>query len=440
MSKTIAIILIFSSLSSTFCISDRGGSKDTYYVNIESGNDSNPGTIKKPIKTITELNVRLLKNSYCVYFAAGQIFDGTLRLEGICGNEESPFVVTSYGEGRALINGGNYEGIKANECKNLKISNLNVRGSGRKDGNTTNGVALIRTINSIVENVIAEGFQKSGLDLFNCSGVVVKNVITLNNGFCGINVMGSERKLSTDILIYNCRAENNPGDPTNLNNHSGNGILIGVSDNVTVDHCIATNNGWDMPREGNGPVGIWSWESNNVSIQYCISYRNKTSKNGKDGGGFDLDGGVTNSIIQYCLSYENEGAGYGLFQYLGASDWSQNVVRNCITINDGLKTAGSGSFFLWNGSGEETQLADCQICNNMAYCDSVPVISFENASAHKNFTFYNNIFIGTGQLVSGKNSGSLFKGNLWWVMRKPARDPDLEFMKFNNIIKTLTDI
>jgi hypothetical protein len=226
-------------------------------------------------------------------------------------------------------------------------------------------------------------------------------------------------------LIQDCKAENNPGDPTNLDNHSGNGILVGVSDSVTIDHCSATNNGWDMPRKGNGPVGIWTWESDHVTIQYCISYRNKTSKNAKDGGGFDLDGGVTNSTIQYCLSYENEGAGYGLFQYSGASKWSNNIIRYCVSINDAQTTQGAGSFFIWNGSDDVQQLANCIIYNNVVYNSAVPLISFENSSEHKNFTFCNNIFIGSDKPINGINKGSTFLGNDWW-----NTTGETEFMKF----------
>lgn len=412
----------------------------SYYVDENLGNDNNPGTRDNPIKTVAELNSRLNLKAGSSFFASGQIFEGTLNLRNISGSSGSKIIISSYGEGRACISGGNNEAIIVEDCNRLIISNMNVKGSGRKEGNSTNGIALIRTTNSTVENINTEGFQKSGLDLHDCSGIEVKKVSAFNNGFCGINIMGSEQKLSHNILISYCRAENNPGDPAMLDNHSGNGILVGVSDNVIVDHCTATNNGWDMPREGNGPVGIWTWQSNNVIIQHCVSYRNKTSMHGKDGGGFDLDGGVTNSIIQYCLSYENEGAGYGLFQYWGASDWSDNIVRNNVSINDGLKTAGSGSFFLWNGSGEAKQLSDCEIYNNIVYSDSVPVISFENASAHKNFNFHNNIFIGSGQLISGKNSGSAFYRNIWWGLRKADKYQHLEIMKLNRFFQTLTEI
>jgi len=250
--------------------------------------------------------------------------------------------------------------------------------------------------------------------------VDVLKVVAYGNGFCGINVMGSSRDSSENILIRDCEAENNPGDPTILDNHSGNGILIGVSDSVTIDHCTATNNGWDMPRQGNGPVGIWAWMSDHVTIQYCISFKNRTSKGGKDGGGFDLDGGVTNSLIQYCLSYENEGAGYGLFQYPGASDWANNVIRYCVSINDARTTEGAGSFFIWNGSAESRQLTNCFIYNNVAYSTSAPVISFENASEHENFLFINNIFIGTGQMITGKNRGSSYTDNIWTSTSDPA--------------------
>jgi hypothetical protein len=183
-----------------------------------------------------------------------------------------------------------------------------------------------------------------------------------------------------------------------------------------------------MPRQGNGPVGIWTWESDHVTIQYCISYKNKTSRNASDGGGFDLDGGVTNSVIQYCLSYENQGAGYGLFQYAGASDWSNNAVRYCVSIDDAQTTKGSGSIFIWNGSNDIQQLANCMIYNNVIYNSGTSLISYEKSSEHKNFIFCNNIFIGSDQPISGVFKGSSFLGNDWW--NEPG---DVKFMKFGSL-------
>ena len=419
MRKYIVFILIIPVIIIVSCKSFRkNNSSDekisAYYVDAKNGADNNPGTVDKPIKSIKELNLRLKKKIADIYFKGAQVYDGRLELTDIKGPDNHPFKISSMGDGNAVINGGNTEAILIKKCQNIWISDIDIKGSGRKNGNISNGLSISHSSKCMIENVHVEGFQKSGIELYDCSVVVVKNAITTDNGFSGINVMGSTRYLSTKIRIQDCKAENNPGDPTNLDNHSGNGILVGVSDGVTIDHCSATNNGWDMPRQGNGPVGIWAWESDHVTIQYCISYRNKTAKNAKDGGGFDLDGGVTNSLIQYCLSYENQGAGYGLFQYSGASPWSKNVVRYCVSINDGQTTEGSGSFFIWNGSNDLAQLTNCLIYNNVVYNSTAPIISFENSSAHKDFIFCNNIFLSSDQLIKGINSGSKFLGNDWW--------------------------
>ena len=54
------------------------------------------------------------------------------------------------------------------------------------------------------------------------------------------------------------------------------------------------------------------------------------------------------------------------------------------------------------------------IYNNVAYNSKAPVISYENSSAHRNFIFCNNVFFGSGDLLSGTDSGSTFLGNDWW--------------------------
>lgn len=396
-----------------------------YYVT-QAGDDNNPGTENKPFKSLQKINTLILKPGERIYLKGGESFTGTLTLTAN-GASVKPIIITSYGSGNATIDGGNKEAIII-RGSHFQLNNINTKGSGRKTGNTTNGISLVEASHATVENIKTEGFQKSGLEINACKNIDIKNVYAGDNGFCGIYIIGSKEKRSKNILVKDCKAENNPGDPTNFDNHSGNGILAGWSDSVTIDHCTATNNGWDMPRVGNGPVGIWAYESNYVTIQYCISYRNKTAEGAKDGGGFDFDGGVTNSVIQYCLSYENEGAGHGLFQYAGASLWYNNVVRYCVSINDAVTTEGSGGFFVWNNSGDSTQLADCIIHNNVVYSTHAAAVRFEAESLNKNFLFCNNIFIGAGQIVNGPSSGEKFIGNAWWNANK-----EIKFRGYNNL-------
>jgi len=388
-------------------------SGNSYYMS-QTGNDSNPGTRARPFRTLQKINSIRLMPGDRIYLKGKEFFAGTLSL-AINGTADKPILITSYENenGNAVIDGGNQDAIIL-RGKYFQLKDVNVKGAGRKTGNTTNGITLSGATNAVVEGIKTEGFQRSGIEINSCKNISLKNVYAVNNGFCGIYITGSPNDRSKNIIVKDCKAENNPGDPTNLENHSGNGILAGLSDSVFIDHCVATNNGWDMPRVGNGPVGIWAYESSAVTIQYCISYRNKTSKGAKDGGGFDLDGGVTNSVIQYCLSYENEGAGYGLFQYWGASLWHHDTVRYCVSINDATTTEGSGGIFVWNGVNDSLQLADCAVYNNVVYSTYAPAIQFEPMSANKNFLFTNNIFIGKGSVVHGPSSGEKFIGNVWW--------------------------
>ena len=179
--------------------------------------------------------------------------------------------------------------------------------------------------------------------------------------------------------------------------------------------CIRDSNGWDMPRIGNGPVGIWAWESDSVTIEHCLSYRNKTSKGGEDGGGFDFDGSVTNSVLQYCLSYENEGSGIGLFQYNSASLWSNNIVRYNIGINDGNVSAAKAGIYIWNLSSKDN-LQQCYIYNNNIYNNKNAAINYSVAAANKDIFFYNNIFVGNIVIISGADSISKYFGNCWYSL------------------------
>src|SRR5512133_1967399 len=195
-----------------FLISCTSSHPDSIYIDNEHGNDSNPGTARKPIKTISELNIRLQSQPSNVYFMGGQVYDGTLSLTGLHAEKSKNIIITSTSRKRAVINGGNNEAIKAADCSGIVISSLRLKGSGRKDGNTTNGLSLKNITDSRVVYVRSEGFQKSGVDLYDCGNVVVRNVKAINNGFCGINVMGSSREKSGKVLIIDSHAENNAGD------------------------------------------------------------------------------------------------------------------------------------------------------------------------------------------------------------------------------------
>jgi hypothetical protein len=401
-------------------IASTGFSQRKYFFsnNATKSNALSDGTRLHPFHDLDLVTTLKLKPGDTVFFHGGNSFNSNITLDGLDGKPGKPIVFTSYGKGKARIYSGNKEGLLISRSKHISIRGLIITGAGRKDGNTTDGVKLVDCRSVKIRDLEITGFQKSGLLLFNCKDIKADRVIAMHNGLAGILVEGDyQKRLSQNIHIVNCRAENNPGDPTNLSNHSGNGILVGNCRNVLIEYCTATNNGWDMPRIGNGPVGIWAYEADSVIIQHCISYRNKTAKGAADGGGFDLDGGVTNSVIQYCLSYENQGSGYGIFQYWSAGSWKNNALRYCISINDGKITEGASGMYIWNGNNPDSSFTNFYAHNNFFYNDAKYAFSFASESRHRNFHFYKNYFItsDTSEIYFGKDSSTtdVFLDNVW---------------------------
>jgi hypothetical protein len=170
-----------------------------------------------------------------------------------------------------------------------------------------------------------------------------------------------------------------------------------------------------MPWTGNGPVGIWIWDCSDFIIQYCIAHDNKTKPGAADGGGFDLDGGVSKSVIQYCLSYNNQGAGFGLFEFGAAKPWENNTVRYNISQNDAI--INTGSLAIWRN---ETGgiMRNCEIYNNTFYNTTTRGFTLSFYNNWSGFHFRNNVFIYKGSLfIPGQKLGTeLFQANCYWSL------------------------
>jgi len=379
-----------------------------------AGNDANPGTAAEPWQTIAKLNAVDLEPGDRVLFQGGKTFAGSIELDARdSGRESNRVEIGSYGEGRATIDGGNGSALISRGCSHLAIGNLNFVGSGRKAGNTKSGVFLVDGDDVVVDQIEVSGFRTSGLLLGGLRHSRATHVYAHDNGADGIAVGPGSRpegRWSEDVTLGSCIAENNPGDPSNLTNHSGNGIVVGHVTGCVIEYCEAMNNGWDMPRTGNGPVGIWAWSADRVVIQFCVAHDNKSP--GADGGGFDLDGAVTNSILQYNYSYNNEGPGYFLCQYPTAPEWKNNIVRYNISVNDGLKNNRRSGIDVYGG---DERMSDAEVYNNTVYNNQGPAVGFGGLPAPR-VRFRNNIFVGKGRLITGDASPSGFEGNLYWSL------------------------
>ena len=383
-----------------------------YFVS-PTGNDSHAGSQSQPWKTLGKINQMTFRPGDRILLEGGKEFSGTLRLgKGLSGTSQSRITVASYGKGRAVIRAGNGSAIVLESSDYVSISQLKCIGAGRKTGNVESGIRVSDAKGGSLTQLEVEGFQHSGVALSGVRDVRVTHVYAHSNGYAGISCHGG---LSTNLYIGRCLAENNPGDPTILDNHSGNGIVVGGRiQNALIEYCEAHYNGWDMPRKGNGPVGIWAHDADNVIIQHCVSHHNRST--GTDGGGFDFDGAVTHSILQYNYSHDNHGSGFLLCQYAGAGVFKKNVVRYNISQDDGLTNHNAG-IYVWVG---DVGMEDSEIYNNTIFNSKGAAVAFGVPSYYKGelprMTFRNNIFVsGEAQIEGGSDIGR-FEGNIYWAM------------------------
>ena len=180
--------------------------------------------------------------------------------------------------------------------------------------------------------------------------LVVADSVSHHNVQAGVNVYAEAKGNHRGLLIQAVVAHSNSGDPAKVTN-SGSGIVIGQVDGGVIEHSEAYENG-ALCTAGECGAGIWAYDSNAVTIRDSYSHHNRTGSH-VDGDGFDLDGGVTNSLVERNIAHDNDGAGFLLAQYAGASFHGGNVIRNNVSRNDGVRT-GFGAFHMFGDLGPQT--------------------------------------------------------------------------------------
>ncbi len=374
----------------------------TYYVSA-SGHDNGSGTSASSAwHSIARVNHQILKPGDKILFQGGKTFSGSLSLnshEG--GTSSSPIVFSTYGSGRATISSGKSTGFDIAETGGVSISNLRFVGSGMYK-NSARGIYVHtdwanKKVSSIyINNVEVTGYGREGI-LFMADGknsainnVTVKYTDSHDNLYAGLKAHNNKISGMSNYVVDHVRAWDNYGSKS-AGDVTGSGIMLEGVANARISRSIAHDNG----KDGVAPVGIWAAMGQNITIQYCESYNNKT-RTDTDGGGFDLDWDVKNSVMQYNYSHGNDGPGYLLAASNHTSD--NNVIRYNISENDGRKNGRSG-IQIWGN------VTNALIYNNTVYFSptgndqSAAFIAHDEGAGGKepwNVLIRNNIFYCTG--------------------------------------------
>lgn len=407
--------------------------RTTYYIS-SNGNDLNGGNSPEDAwRSIEKINNFEFAPGSKILFEGGQSFDGNLYFDSNDGNDPvNPIIITSYGTGKASILAGNSFGIYVYNTAAIKIDNLNIEGSGL-NSNQDSGIHFFNDLPGDtkldyirITNTEVKGFSKYGIVIGAYNGnsgfndILIENVKVhdiLDKGIASYGTF-SPTKIGyshSNLIVRKAEVFNIPGYSKGA--HSGNGIELSNVHNSTIEYSTVYNSGQGNTNCG-GPVGIWYWDADNVTIQFNEVY-NMRSGTGCDGGGFDLDGGVTNGIIQYNYSHDNDGAGYLIGQFTGARPMNNIIVRYNISENDA--NTNGGSVYLFNGDAVSS-MNNINVYNNTFY---IKQGRFKGSAAIKllqwktiggNINFYNNILHadnGAALISVPTGYSATFKGNLY---------------------------
>jgi Right handed beta helix region len=413
------------------CIDDRGPT--TFYVRTDGDNGASGVSVDEAWRSIARANMGRVKGGDTLLFEAGSRFDGTLEigLEGLTGGfPGQPLRIGSFGEGRAIIDAGDGDGIRIDNQSQIIIENLIIAGGWNAEtqsGNDGEGINAFGTTTGKrrsgleFRDLEVYGFKHAGIGIHahpqgmlkdtGYDGVLIEDCEVHDNGDFGILTEGpyvydQPGYSHANVTIRGTRAHHNRG-LKNKGEHTGSGIVLSDVQKGLIEYSVAHDNGEFNDHDGGGGFGIWAWDSDQITIQFNESYDNKTSTD--DGGGFDLDGGVTRSVMQFNYSHGNQGAGFGAFQFSYARRFSDNLIQYNISQNDGT------AFLVWDGYGDMGSIAYAQ---NVGYGAKPALATY---SALKDATFANNIFYGTGPKLLDVFDGSnlVLQGNAYWTGDAP---------------------
>lgn len=451
-----AIVLSSSAWSmSPMSVSAAGSS---YYVDSNSGNDSNSGTSANAAwRTLTKVNSINFSPGDKILFKAGGTWTGQLCPRG-SGANGSPIVIDMYGSGNKPVIQAN--GTKHNtlylknqsywEINNLEITNQ-VSTWGDYRGISINGddygvINHIYIKNCYVHDVKGEVNWIGGDPANNSDGVNFKTGWDASKKTGGIvfdvQATASTHRKTTfnDVLIQGCTLKNNSFSSIifkQIDAGTGYGIRNSASDsnwaphtNVTIkdnyiDHSGSGHacNGMYITDVRNGIIennvikgagtsGIELYYGDSITIQKNEVFDTVKKSGGADSNGIDPDSSTTNIIVQYNYVHGN-GDGI-LFCQIGFGG-------NCIVRYNILQNNSRMAFNLHSASG-----AAADIYNNTVYTSmsSSELVSSSGGTSTLNKGTYrlkNNIFYSSvsGPVVTG-GTRTTFDYNCYYGVTAPS--------------------
>jgi len=398
-------------LSLLFCLSFSCSAEPittSYYVNSETGDDSNDGlSPDTPWKTVVNLSELDLQAGDSVLFARGGSYECNCWTLTCSGTEEQPILISAYGDSTAdrplLYTEQKTEVLRLFDCSYVTVSEFEItahNGGGiwidtrtqtstgitltglemhdmqnwnqlsRDD--TYNGAAVARACVMVKGLPARSRFAVNDLTITDCEMYDVGN---------GINLWGSLNDAQKPVIetdedydpIFN---ENAYIENVYFHDMTAEALIIGICRNAFVTNCRAINCCQDVGLDKDGNVlvftaAMWFWGSVYSTIDHCEI---AGQKNAEDGMTVDFDSYSHHCTYQYIYSHDNTCFMKNNALYDGQRG---NCVHHCLSVNDGgseirfSKAAGEYEFQFYNntivncGNINLANLTDSKVCNNI---------------------------------------------------------------------------
>lgn len=355
------------------CIdADRNSKTERYYINSQTGNDTNTGiSINSPWKSLKKLEEITFQPGDSILFAKNSVFQGSIAFKS-SGNAEKPIVISSYGE-------GSLPSFSNPDCNELNGNVFQLRGSHI----VINGLSFSRCANANSKNdtsVLEVGaiFTRTGAD---------------------------------HIAIKNCEFTDCP---------------IGV--NITGQHSIITKNKFkDCNRflaEPNwGPLGIVIGNAyNEISYNTCSNYVNVGGAYGADGGFIELDDRYFGTKVHDVKIHHNRS-----FDNMGFLEIETKVEGDSIDVYYNLSDDYQQFIFYWGG--DNSKIENNTVIRTKPSLNGAVNTVFTMRKG--NFTLRNNIFVvangvqvlATAPYDVGNYDQVIHENNLYYCSDGSTDDP-----------------
>ncbi|TLX71374.1 right-handed parallel beta-helix repeat-containing protein [Labilibacter sediminis] len=401
-----------------------------YYVNSESGDDSNNGThMSAPFASLSKVNTLKLNPGDQILLARGCVFKGTLELQNQAGTKNKPIVVSSYSHNNSakekpLIEANGFlNGILIINCSNILIKDIEITAKGggfKTDVKLKNYMCcgvLVTTSkageykNILLQNLTVrdvffekEGFSRGAGEVKTANGkqnygwgirfinatedavlkdLTVKDCTIKNVAHTGLKFTGKGKS------IHNIQVFNNDVIETGGPGIQMSGVHTGHVKGNRVNHSGSNN---DSRKWGRGS-GLWTWGTSDVIIEHN-SFKNANGPG--DSAGCHIDYNCNNIIVQYNLSAYNAG---GFCEILGNN--YNCAYRYNVSVNDGHRVKGKDGAFqegkiFWlsgyQGNKKRSGPFNSYFYNNTMYVNKGIVAKIAVNNASSGVLIANNIF------------------------------------------------